>query len=524
MDTPSTRRTGTAFVVVVSIVGSTPVAAPAQVTSPAITVSSVTLNPSSVAGGNGVTGTITISAPAPPSGFRVQLGSSNLQRARPASQLTIARGQTSGQFAIETYPIDQHPGTIDPDPTITISAWEAGSPRGVRRSASLTVTPAALVGIAVETPIPSGTSADATVTLNGPAPASGVTLALTSTDPSDVSMPSSVAIPPGARTAGFTITPDPEIYDRAFVIQARRSTFDTEQAQLVVRIPEPERLICPGKPTPLPEFTGGNDVSCKVRLDGRAPFDYGVNLESSDKVYGFVEKSVTVPNGQWDADIRVQTKPVTLPRPVAITGTQRGTTKSATFRLIGARLKRVAVDPDPVTGGQTVNVTVTLTGPAATSVGVTVQSSNPNIFQVLTPITIGAGQVQAATEVSTVELDDDTDVTATARLGTALVQDEFVIKHTPRPDLVVSFLSPRPTPRFYVANVGEADAPASTLWVELVSSTGEVSRTALAVPPLPNQGQVFLQLQASCWGCKLIADGPNEIKESNEANNIKVVQ
>lgn len=515
---------GVCFALIASIRGLTPVAAPAQVTSPAITVSSVTLNPSSVAGGNGVIGTVTISAPAPPTGFRVQLGSSNLQRARPASQLTVARGQTTGQFAIETYPIDQHPGTIDPDPTITISAWESGSPRGVRRSASLTVTPAALVGIAVETPIPSGTSADATVTLNGPAPASGVTLALATTDPSDVTMPSSIAVPPGARTATFTITPDPEIYDRAFVIQARRSSFATKQAQLFVRVPVPELLICPGRPPKLPEFTGGNNVTCNVRLDGRAPFDYGVNLASSDTAYARVPKSVTVFDGRWDADLEVVTKALSQPRIVTISGTQRGVTKSQAIRLVGARLKQVIVEPDPVTGGQNVNLTVSLTGPTVMPLSIIVDSSDPYVFDVLAPITIGALGVEGSREVSTAEIDQDKEILATARLGSASAKRQFKVEHTPRPDLLISMVSHRPTPRFYVRNWGEADAPASTLKVESVTSTGESGWTTLAIPAVPRQSQVYLQLQFACYGCKLIADAPNEIKESNEANNITVVQ
>jgi len=522
MDIPRSCTKGRRFLVVASIMGLTPVAALNQ----AITVSSISLNPASVAGGNVVTGTVTISAPAPQSGFRVQLGSSDPQRAQPASLLTIAAGQLTGQFVIQTFPIDQHPGTVDPDPTTTISAWDPSTPKGVRRTASLTVTPAALAGMTVETPIPSGTSADATVMLSGPAPASGVTISLTSNHPSDRTMPSSVAIPPGARTASFVITPNPEIYDRTFEIQARRSSFDTKQTQLFVRIPEPERLTCLGRPSNLPEFTGGNDVKCNVRLDGRAPFDYGVTLESSDKDYAIVEKLVTVPNGRWDTDLVVQTKPVGQPRTVTVTGNQRGKTVSVTFRLVAARLMRVVVDPDPATGGQPVNVTVSLTGPTISPLSITVDSSDPSVFQVLTPITINAGGTVGGQEVSTSELDQNRTVRATARLGSASVQDEFVIKHTPRPDLLVSVITARPTARFYVRNWGEADAPASTLEVQTLNSAGDVvGRTALQVPPLPRQvGQAYLQLPVSCRGCRLYADAPNEIKESNETNNSAIVQ
>jgi len=523
----STRCAGSCFAFVAAIAGSTPAAAGQAVNQVrGITVTSVTLNPSSVAGGNGVTGTVTISEPAPAAGFRVQLGSSHPQIALPASQLMIARGQVTGQFAIQTFPIDQHPGTVDPNPTITISAWNADSPvRSGLRTASLTVTPAALFAIVVETPIPSGTAADATVTLSGPAPSSGVTIALTNSGPSDLTMPASVAFPPGARTASFTITPRPEIYDRSYVIQGRRSSFDTKQAQLFVRIPEPERLLCLGKPQHIPDFTGGSDVHCTVKIDGRAPFDYPVTLESSDQEYAAVEKFVTIPKGEWETGILVQTKPVVEPRIVKLAGTQRGKTVSQTFRLVGARLKKVAVAPDPVTGGQLVNVTVTLTGPTAVPVSVTVDSDNPSIFQVLVPIPVGVGQEQSTTQVSTSEIEQDKTVRATARLGTGSTQTEFVIKRTPRPDFYVGIMTRRPVLQFWVRNVGEVAAPATTVKIDYFNVAGDMlGSTTVPVPPLPRQSTAYLTAEngnASKW--KFYVDPLNEIKESNETNNAATV-
>jgi subtilase family serine protease len=190
---------------------------------------------------------------------------------------------------------------------------------------------------------------------------------------------------------------------------------------------------------------------------------------------------------------------------------------------VGARLKRVIVDPNPVTGGQNVNVTVSLTGPTAMPLSITVDSNDPNVFQVLAPINIGIGGTEESREVSTAEVDQDrNNMVATAHLGSASVQRQFVIKHTPRPDLTVGYLTHRPVVRFQVRNWGEADAPASTAKVDYFNPA-LFGSTAVPVPALPRQTGVFVQAPnggAGSW--KVYADGPNEIKESNEANNTAV--
>src|SRR6266446_5301713 len=85
----------------------------------------------------------------------------------------------------------------------TISA----SYRGTRR-ASLTVTPPTLTSLTLSPssvvggPLGSSTG---TVTLNGPAPAGGAQVTLSSSDPSVASAPASVTVPAGATSATFTV-------------------------------------------------------------------------------------------------------------------------------------------------------------------------------------------------------------------------------------------------------------------------------------------------------------------------------
>jgi FG-GAP-like repeat len=96
---------------------------------PALTVSALTLNPSSVVGGNSVQGTVTLSAAAPAATV-VTLASSSARATVPAS-ITIAAGAASGTFTIGTTAV-----------TTTGTATISATLNGVSRSATLTINPA----------------------------------------------------------------------------------------------------------------------------------------------------------------------------------------------------------------------------------------------------------------------------------------------------------------------------------------------------------------------------------------------
>jgi hypothetical protein len=69
---------------------------------PAVTLASLTLQPTSVKGGNQSTGTVTLSAPAPTGGLTVTLSSSDSGIAQVPSSITVPAGATSAQFTVST--------------------------------------------------------------------------------------------------------------------------------------------------------------------------------------------------------------------------------------------------------------------------------------------------------------------------------------------------------------------------------------------------------------------------------------
>jgi len=94
------------------------------------TLVSVSLSSGSVQGGNGVTGTVTLSGNAPNGGLAVTLSSNNAAAGVPGS-LTVSAGQSSATFTINTTVVGSATG-------VTISA----SFSGVTQTATLNVTPA----------------------------------------------------------------------------------------------------------------------------------------------------------------------------------------------------------------------------------------------------------------------------------------------------------------------------------------------------------------------------------------------
>src|SRR3989449_5691369 len=164
-----------------------------------VALSSLTLNPTNVVGGNSSTGTVTLSGAAPSGGAQVTLSSSNTTAGRVPSSVTDAARATSATCTIST-------SAVTASTTVSIS----GAYGGVTRSASLTVTPApppapTLSSLTLNPAnVFGGQSSTGTVTLTGPAPAGGAQVFLSSNNGA-ARVPSSVMVPAGATSATFTV-------------------------------------------------------------------------------------------------------------------------------------------------------------------------------------------------------------------------------------------------------------------------------------------------------------------------------
>ena len=167
-------------------------------TAAGVAVAAVSASPSSVVGGGGATGTVSLSASAPAGGAAVLVSSASSAVTVPAA-VTVAQGMTSATFGIATSAVTMPTST-------TISA----SYGGVTKATTFTVTPAsapALASVALtSTSIVGGTSTTGRATLTAPAGSGGAVVTLRSSNPTLVGVPASVVVPAGATSATFTVT------------------------------------------------------------------------------------------------------------------------------------------------------------------------------------------------------------------------------------------------------------------------------------------------------------------------------
>ncbi len=296
--------------------------------SASLSLSSLSLNPTSVTGGNSSTGTVTLSGPAPSGGAQVTLSSSNTGAASVPSSVTVAAGATSATFTVST-------SAVTASSTVTISATYGGA----TRSASLTVTPAAPPALTLSslslnpTSVVGGMqSSTGTVTLSGPAPAGGAQVALSSSNTGAASVPSSAIVPAGATSTTFTVSTSAVIASSTVTISATYGGA-TRSASLTVTPPAaPTLSSLTLNPT---SVVGGMQSSTgTVTLSGPAPTGGAqVALSSSNPGAASVPSSVIVPAGATSATFTVNTSIVFFSTSVRISASYRSNTLTANLTV-----------------------------------------------------------------------------------------------------------------------------------------------------------------------------------------------
>ena len=174
--------------------GSLEVMPPPPVMAPSLT--SITLEPSTVKAGTAAMGTVMLDGPAPSGGFTVGLSSSNAAVASVPTSVVVPAGATSATFAIPT-------GNVTQTTLVTLAATAGG----VTKNETLAVAPVVLIGLSLHpTTVVGGNTATGTATIDSPAPAGGIVVALSSSRPKVAWVPATVTIPAGATSASFLVS------------------------------------------------------------------------------------------------------------------------------------------------------------------------------------------------------------------------------------------------------------------------------------------------------------------------------
>jgi hypothetical protein len=357
-------------------------------------------------GGNSTTARVMLNQPAPAGGALVTLASDIPQAEVPARTVTIPAGRTDAFVS----PITT--GPVPPNGIIGVLRATYGN--GWQQS-SLGVLPI-LYGMSLSREkVIGGTSFNATVTLQAPAPAGGVTVRLVSSDTSLVRPPPTITIPAGATDADFTITTSAVSVPTRITIDPgteNDSGVHTSQVSVVVT-----PAGSPPAPPSLSSLTlskssvlVGNTVIGTVTLTSAAPAGGAVvRLQGSMEGQVITPSSVTVPAGSSSATFTALAAPeVNAPHWVFIGGSY-GTTGGLQQRILEidpapgpATLLAMGPASQDVTGGQSGHAAVALAMPAPTGGGiVNLTTDNPSIIHVPASVAIGQGNSTNTFDIGT---------------------------------------------------------------------------------------------------------------------------
>ncbi len=354
-------------------------------TTGAPTLSSVTLNPTSVTGGSTSAGTVTLSGAAPTGGATVSLSSNNAAATVPAS-VTVAAGATTATFTVTTTAVAS-----------VASATISGTYNSGTQTGTLTVNPPVVSSVTLNpTSVTGGTSSTGTVTLGSAAPTGGLSVALSSNNAA-ATVPASVTVAAGATTATFTVTTTAVTSTASATISASFNG-GTQTAILTLTVSSSAVSSVTLNPT---SVTGGTSSTGTVTLSSAAPTGGAVVSLSSNNAAATVPASVTVAAGATTATFTVTTTAVASTASATISGTYNSGTQTGTLTVNPPVVSSVTLNPTSVTGGTSSTGTVTL-GSAAPTGGLSVTlSSNNAAATVPASVTVAAGATTATFAVTT---------------------------------------------------------------------------------------------------------------------------
>lgn len=422
-------------------------------------LASVTVG-STVPSGTTASGTVTLAAPAPAGGVRVQLTSNSSSAAVP-KWLTIPAGQSSAPFTITTQ-------TVENSSVATVTARGRNAVQ-----TDFTVEPIRLSGMSASpTSLVEGQATTVTVNLSGKAPTGGAVVALSSSLPS-LPVPASVTVPAGASSVTFRATAGARTTLQNAVLTG---TFRSASQTCTV----------PVRPTSVLSVTlassavqGGTATSLTVKIANPAPVGGIVVALQRVGTAASLPASVTIPANTSGLRVNVATTVVSAATNVTLSGSARGTSKSAVLRVnpLPVALTSISVSPTTLIGTRPGSVTVTLSmnAPAGGAL-VTLRSSNA-VVRVPTSVRVPAGTRSYRFAITTAAVNGNVPATVTATYNGVSKSAACTVVPLTLKAIVpaIAFLKGG-TPSSAVAQLN-APAPAGGMLIQLYSSN-----PALRVP------------------------------------------
>jgi hypothetical protein len=326
---------------VATLLASLPVPVGAQVPT------SLTFNPQSVVGGTLTTGTVTLSGPAPRGGFSIRLTSNNPAIAWVPAEVSVPERLTRASFPV---------GTVHVGSPVRVGII-VGSFAGVLLRAELEVVPLALSTLTLsQSSVVGGSLPPVTgsLNLNGPAPAGGAVVSLSSSDPTVAPVPESITVRAGQTSANFAILTHQipgQITQLAYPHSSTISASYAGVAKTALLTVQATLLAIASIAVPTTPISGGTTVTGTVVLTATVPAGTGwlyynavtgnytflsgvpVSLSSNVPTAATVPASVIVSPGNKAANFPISTHSVQGPTTVTISASY-GVPTTATLTVV----------------------------------------------------------------------------------------------------------------------------------------------------------------------------------------------
>lgn len=433
-------------------------------------ISSLNLNPTTVASGSTSTGTVNLNMSAP-NGAVLALATGNSSVAKVPATVTVSPGSSTATFAVNA-------GFASSPTDVAIS----GSLGAQTRSATLRVTPPAvsLASLKVNpATVGGGNSTTGTITLTDAAPSGGALIALSSGNPSFVGVPAHVTVPAGSSTATFTVTtlavPSSTTVTLSAGYVGSTATFPLRVAQLIAPNLATLATVSVSSENSADAQTGLKAVDGLV--DG-SPADYtkewatrgelrgawirltwNTTVSLSDVVLfdrpntvdnivsgtlSFSDGSTVavgnLPNNGSGATISFAPRYVTWVQLTidSATGLNIGLAEIAAIGSVAPPLSAVTMNPATVTGGTSGTGTVTLSSPAPAGGAVIALSSDNAAAKVPATVTIAPGASSANFTVTTGSVSASTTATISATFNGTARATTLTVNPVPAPRLTLA--------------------------------------------------------------------------------------
>jgi hypothetical protein len=285
-------------------------------------------------------------------GFVVDMSSSNpAAGSLSLSQVTIPAGSLLSPVFTFTCSV------VPADETTIITASKAGftsvSQTVIVRAMTMTLSlnPTTVVG-GVQ-------NSTGTITLSAAAPAGGLPVQITSSNPAFASVPPVVTVPAGLTTVDFTITTSVTQIDRFINITAIASPAVQDVETLTVLTPQVTSFVIDPS-----AVTGPAGATGTVTLSAPAPAGGLVVQISDDSAAASAPASVTILAGQTSRTFNITTTAVTVDTLVTFTVTIGSDNAQATLLVRSPIVAGITFSPPKIQGGGIAIGTITLDQPA----------------------------------------------------------------------------------------------------------------------------------------------------------------